>query len=184
MTPLRHLCHTSGNYDTFAGYAVHCMVVFQEKAVCPNWVCFQLIARVSVREFFSERPVPASVGLGRTSFGLESCLSTEEVYLLDKRTTIDVKSVASLQGSSSVMAGLRAFHRLEKEVHYFISRYGVPGDFITGGTRGLVPVGKKSVRQLRKAYPGNQGRSQTGKAAIESSQRVYLKRFQRSQFAS
>ena len=47
------------------------------------------------------------VGMYRTSIESESCLSAEEVYLLNKRTSIETASFVSLRGT--VVVGLRAF---------------------------------------------------------------------------
>ena len=62
----------------------------------------------------------AFVDLEGTPFGLESCLSADEVYLLDKRTSIGIESFVSLRGHPAVVAGLRVFSRLEKEMQHFI----------------------------------------------------------------
>ena len=62
----------------------------------------------------SDRPVSASVGLEGTSVGLESCLSAEDAYVLDKRTSIENEPLLSHRGHCTVVKGLRAFSRLEK----------------------------------------------------------------------
>ena len=62
----------------------------------------------------SERPVSASVGMQKTSIELESCLSAEEVYLLDKRTSIETASFVCLPRGHYVVTELGAFFRMEK----------------------------------------------------------------------
>ena len=56
----------------------------KEKVVWLNWIGFKLKPLSLPPERASEHPVSASVGLEGTAFGLESCLSAEEAYLLDK----------------------------------------------------------------------------------------------------
>ena len=74
----------------------------------------------------------------RTSIELESCLSAEEVYLLDKRTPIETASFVSLRGHCTIVVELRAFLRLEKgDVIFQLSCHGIgmPELFITGDTK-------------------------------------------------
>ena len=51
----------------------------------------------SAQKVLLEHPALATVGLEGTPFGLESCLSAEEVYLLDKRTSFKIESFVSLR---------------------------------------------------------------------------------------
>ena len=65
-------------------------------------------------------------------------MSAEEVYLLDKRTSIEIEPFVSLRGHFAVIAALRAFHRLEKGYAMFQLSYpgiGMRELFITGGTK-------------------------------------------------
>ena len=53
-----------------------------------NWVCFTLKSLSWATESpLAERHVSASDGMEMASVELENCLSAEEVYLLDKRTS-------------------------------------------------------------------------------------------------
>ena len=103
----------------------------------------------------SERPVSTYVGMERTPIELESCLSAEEVHLLDKRTSIEIESFVSLRGHCAIVAELRAFLGSEKEMQYFtvISHYHQARDFITGGTKHSMAK-NKYARELPKAYHG------------------------------
>ena len=66
-----------------------------------------------------------------TSLELESCLSAEEVYLLDIRASIEIESFVSLRRHCTVVAELRAFLQSGKEMHCFavISGYRHAGAF-------------------------------------------------------
>ena len=71
-----------------------------------------------------------------TSIELESCLSAGEVYLLDKRTSIE--TVVSLRGHCTDLVKLRAFLRLEKgDAIFQLPCHGIGmGElFSTGGTK-------------------------------------------------
>ena len=69
-----------------------------------------------------------------------------------------IKSFVSLRAYPAVVAGLRAFSRLEKEMQHFtaVSFTGMSFFFITGGTKRLM-ARNKSVRELPKAYYGEGG---------------------------
>ena len=69
----------------------------EKKTVCLNWVYFTLKSL----PLATESPVrTSSIGLCRfgrdPSIELGSCLSAEEVYLLDKRTSIKIESFVNL----------------------------------------------------------------------------------------
>ena len=53
----------------------------------------------------------------------------EKVYLLDNMTYIEIDHLPAPRGHSAVVAGLRAFRQLEKEVQYFVSVNTLWGDF-------------------------------------------------------
>ena len=102
----------------------------------------------------------ASVDLEGTSFGLESCLSADEIYLLDKRASTGIESFVSLRAHPAVVAGLRAFIRLEKEMqHFTAATFTGISFFINGGTKRLM-ARIKSVRDLPKASYGGGGSPQ------------------------
>ena len=56
---------------------------------------------------------------------MESCLSAEEVYLLDKRTSTETASFVRLRGYCTVVAEIGALLRLEKKMQYFNCRITV-----------------------------------------------------------
>ena len=56
---------------------------------------------------------------------LESCLSAEEVYLLDKRTSTETASFVRLRGYCTVGAEIGTLLRLEKKMQYFNCRITV-----------------------------------------------------------
>ena len=67
----------------------------------------------------------------RASIESESCLSAEEVYLLDKTTSIEIESFVSLLRHWTVVAELRAFLQSQEEMQCFVvvSRYWNAGVF-------------------------------------------------------
>ena len=67
------------------------------------------------QEVLLERPVSVSVGL-------ESCLPTEEIYLLDKRTSLEIESSTSLRRLLTVVTKLfvLGYSSIGEEMQYFI----------------------------------------------------------------
>ena len=90
------------------------LVAAQEESVCLNSVCFTLKSLSSATESPVRTSSSVSVGMYRTSFELKSCLSAEEVYLSDKRVSIETASFVGPRGHCTVMVELRKFLRLEK----------------------------------------------------------------------
>ena len=81
-------------------------------------------------------------------------MSAEEVYLFDKRTSIETTSFVCLRGHCNV-AETRACLRLEKaDVGFQLSYHGIgmPQLFITGGTK------RPRAKDKTKTYPRERGR--------------------------
>ena len=84
-----------------------------------------------------------------------SCLSDEEIYLLDKTTSIETVPFVNLRGHCTVEADSGHSLDWKKEMQYFnchITVIGMPELFITGGTKR--PRAKnKTARELPETYP-------------------------------
>ena len=106
----------------------------------------------------------ASLGLEGISFGLDSCLSAEEVYLLDKRSFRETDSSGSIQSHSAIVAGFRAIRQKEKEVQYFIAMpIGI--NYLHAGVSPLLAIQNVSWQGIYlfgsclKTYPGEGGQA-------------------------
>ena len=77
-----------------------------------NWICFTLKSLSS-----AERPVPSPIGMGRIPIELENHLSAKEVYLLDKRASIEIECFVSLRGhcTCTAMAELMTFRLWKRD---------------------------------------------------------------------
>ena len=90
------------------------LVGAQENSVSFNCVCFTLKSVRWRQRALSERSVSASVDVERTSIELKSCLLAKEVYLMDKRASIEIEAFVSLQRHCTFVIEIRAFLQSEK----------------------------------------------------------------------
>ena len=92
----------------------------------------------------------------RSSIELESCMSAEEVHMLDKRTPIEAASFVSFRGHCTVVVELRVFLRLEKGHAIFqfsCHGIGMPELFVTGDTK-RPRANSRSVQEHRGVFKG------------------------------
>ena len=94
------------------------LVNAQEESVCLNWVCFTLKSLSSATESHVRTFSVGSFRYVKVTIESESCLTAEEVYLLDKRISIETASFVSLRGHRTVVAELKHFFDW-KEMRYF-----------------------------------------------------------------
>ena len=77
----------------------------------------------------------------------------EEVYLLDNMTYIETDPLPAFRGHSAVVAGLRAFRRLEKDLQYFVSvTTTYAGEFSFLAVRNALSLGTSPFGDCIKNY--------------------------------